>query len=279
MQASYRYGTFVLGVLTIGALVAGPLAFADSGRGRGGDDDDRDDRGRAERSRSDDGDRSRGRGQDDISRNEVYGQVTAVGATTITINARLSSNATSTFTVDAANAEVKKVGAGKSGKGVAAKLSDITVGSYVKVHGTVNGTTITAREVSFGMPEAGFFKDKKREDRDDRKSATSTRPASIAIVGNGQPVLAGKVTAVSGTIVSIANNGATTTTYTIDATNAKIVKAGATTTVSQVVVGDMIVAQGSVSGTTMAATSIIDKGMVSNPKGFLGGMLKRVFGF
>lgn len=264
----------MLGVLTISALVAGPFAFADSNRGRGGDDD-RDDRGRSERSRDDD-DRGRGRGQDDISRNEVYGQVTAVGATTLTINARLSNNATSTFTVDAANAEVKKVGAGKSGKGVSAKLSDITVGSYVKVHGTISGTTITAREVSFGMPELGFFKDKKN---DDRKNATSTRPAAIAIVGNGQPVLAGKVTSVSGNTVSIANNGATTTTYTIDATNAKIVKAGATTTVSQIAVGDMIVAQGSVSGSTMTATSIIDKGAAPPPKSFLGGLLKRLFGF
>lgn len=61
-----------------------------------------------------------------------------------------------------------------------------------------------------------------------------------------------------------------TTTYTVDATNAKIYKGSATTTVSvsDIAVGDTVVIQGTVSGTNIAATVIRD-GVV--PMSAMGG--------
>jgi len=88
--------------------------------------------------------------------------------------------------------------------------------------------------------------------------------------------ISGTVTAVNGTIITI--TGKNSTTYTVDATNAKIEKitppvAGTTSasasstwtrptpttiTVSQVSVGDTLMVQGTVSGTSVTATNIID---------------------
>jgi hypothetical protein len=72
------------------------------------------------------------------------------------------------------------------------------------------------------------------------------------------PAATGKITAVSGSILTIA--GVNKTTYTVDATNAKINTGfGAdakTIAVSNLTVGEMISAVGTVSGTNVAATAI-----------------------
>lgn len=82
--------------------------------------------------------------------------------------------------------------------------------------------------------------------------------------------VAGTVTAVNGTIITI--TGKNSTTYTVDATNAKISKinpvvTGTTSTnrpiptlitVSNIAVGDTIMVRGTVSGTSVTATNIID---------------------
>lgn len=113
---------------------------------------------------------------------------------------------------------------------------------------------------------------------------TSTAPASTTKPWTGRghpggtkptgtfvkPAAAGKVTAVNGNTITITTmarktkSGTATaaTTYTVDVTNAKITKgfgSNATTlSVSNIAVNDMIVVQGTVSGTNIAATSIID---------------------
>jgi hypothetical protein len=73
----------------------------------------------------------------------------------------------------------------------------------------------------------------------------------------------GTVTAVDGdTITVLGRQGTTTasTTYSVDASNAKVIKGSATTTasVSDISVGDRVIVQGTVTGASIAATTIID---------------------
>ena len=91
-----------------------------------------------------------------------------------------------------------------------------------------------------------------------------------------QPGVAGKVTAVNGTTITISgraigsgmmgapgSSGKPATppaavTYTVDASGATVKKDNATSTVSSIAVGDTIFAQGTVSGTNVTAVSIRD---------------------
>ena len=93
--------------------------------------------------------------------------------------------------------------------------------------------------------------------------------------GNGanrimKPGVYGKVTAVSGNIITVSSMkrtpGATATTaptpiavtYTVDATNAKIMKNNVAGTIASIAVGDTIMAQGTLTGTNLVATTIRD---------------------
>ena len=79
-------------------------------------------------------------------------------------------------------------------------------------------------------------------------------PATTEIIGN--------ITAVSGNTVTV--NGIelirrerqSTTTYTVDATNSRVMKDRATTTVGALAVGDQVSVRGKVSGTSVTAKSI-----------------------
>jgi hypothetical protein len=106
--------------------------------------------------------------------------------------------------------------------------------------------------------------------------------------GNGQPIVGGVVTAVSGSTITIKNKS--NIIYTIDTTNAKINKAGKAITTSDVVVGDTILAQGTINGTSVIAVSIIDQSNTTNNKngdngnhrGFfrrMGDFFSHMFGF
>lgn len=104
-----------------------------------------------------------------------------------------------------------------------------------------------------------------------------TRPAAVGTVASAPDV--------NGTFTVTAKNwqrGAasttpvTTTTYTVTTTSATTVtKNGASSTVSSIATGDMVMIQGTVSGTTITATSINDGKMgagMGRPGGFGGKM-------
>lgn len=82
---------------------------------------------------------SNGRGM--RSGNSVMGEVTAVDGTTITI----ATPDGRTFTVDADEATILKTSEGS--------LSDVTEGDRINVHGTVDGTSVTATRIMTDMPE------------------------------------------------------------------------------------------------------------------------------
>jgi hypothetical protein len=115
------------------------------------------------------------------------------------------------------------------------------------------------------------------------------RPKTPLISGNGQPIVGGTVAIVSGNTLSVTN--ASNVTYTVDASSATIVKANATSSVSNIAVGDRVVVQGAVNGTSITASSVVDQGVAKNPtgsnqsgnrRGFMGsirGFLHNMFGF
>lgn len=90
------------------------------------------------------------------------------------------------------------------------------------------------------------------------------RPQPTPLIqGNGQPIVAGAITAINGTTLTITNKSGVT--YTVDASNAKVQNKGALSTVSTVAVGDNVVVQGTINGASVAAYSIIDQGPTPSP--------------
>jgi hypothetical protein len=110
--------------------------------------------------------------------------------------------------------------------------------------------------------------------------------------GNGQPIIGGTVEAISGNTLTVTNKS--NATYSVDTVNAIIRKGMATSTLANISVGDSVVVQGVVNGTTVTASSVIDQGTfnprdesaTTTPKhqggGFfnmIGGFFSRLFGF
>ena len=167
----------------------------------------------------------------------VGGTVTAINSTSITLT---GSNNT-TYTVDASNAKFLKIGSGGTTAPTTITIADINVGDTIMVRGTFSGTTVTATQILDG------------------KLPTRVKPAAN-----------GTVSAVNGNTITLTSKNGTT--YSVDATNAKILKAsGQTTTgtsttrptpttitVANIQVGDTLAVQGTVSGTSVTATSIFD---------------------
>ncbi len=209
-----------------------------------------------------------------FARPAVIGTVSATNGETLTVTGKgFGQNATgTTYTVDATNATVAKNNTTSS----AGDVSAIAVGDTVMIQGTVSGTNVTAKTIRDGvmggnMPRSGG-----------RGEKAITTPA---ITGNGEPVVGGSVTAINDTTLTVTNKSDVT--YTIDASNAIITKGGATTTLSSVATGDNVLVQGTVNGTSVVASSVIDQGATSAaPKHGAGGFLSaignfftRIFGF
>ena len=94
--------------------------------------------------------------------------------------------------------------------------------------------------------------------------------------GNGARVgmgIGGTVSAINGTSLTVTGKGrpvagstaATTVTYTVDASSATVTKNGAVSSVSGIAVGDTVMVQGTISGTSVTAKTIRDG--VSQDKG------------
>ena len=222
-----------------------------------------------------------------MMRPAVSGTVTAISGNTITISGRTgfsSTTATVTYTIDATNATVRKNNATST-------VSSIAVGDKIFAQGTVSGTNVTATAIMDGIGMMGRGNGQMNGGRNG-DNASSTSP----FLGNGQPVVAGTVSVVSGNSLTITT--ASNITYTVDATNAKIVKGPNTTTISTIVVGDKVLVQGAVNGTSVIASTVVDQsGQPGNrpgdangsttperqaPKGFFSGIgqfFSHLFGF
>lgn len=186
----------------------------------------------------------------------VFGKVTAVSGTTLTVtqNARpdeaTSAAAATVYSVNASNAKVYKGGVTST-----VPVSSVAVGDTVMVQGTVSGTSVTATAIhdgvgnAMGRPWTGAM---------EGRGASATERMTPPIQGNGEPVVAGVVTAMNGTSITITNTS--NVTYAIDAASTTIVKNGTSTTIANIATGDNLVVQGTVNGTAVTAASIIDQG-------------------
>lgn len=158
----------------------------------------------------------------------IVGTVSSVSGNTITLSGHAgfggrpgststSAPASTTYTIDATNAKITKSGA-------ALTISGIATGDTLMVRGTVSGASVTATTITDGLPQR-----------------------------NG---VSGKVTAVSGSTLTVA--GRNSTSYTVDASAATVTKSKAASSVSAIAVGDTVFVQGTVNGTSVTATTIED---------------------
>lgn len=124
------------------------------------------------------------------------------------------------------------------------------------------------------------------DDDDDRGGRGRGQRAAFALpFGNGQPIVAGTVTAVSSTTFTITNKGGAS--FSVNAAGANIVKNNATSTLSNVAVGDAVVIQGTVNGSSITASAILEKSTPNatstkargNFFGHINKFFSRLFGF
>ncbi len=221
----------------------------------------------------------------------IFGTVTGVDGSTITVTQKLRPNATTSpavYTVDASTARVFK-------NGTSSTVADIVQGDTVMVQGTVTDTSVVATVIrdGVGMPGKGGFGFNGRENSSSGPQ-TSVIPRTPAIQGNGQPVVGGNITAITGatafTVVNTSN-----VTYQIDAASTTIIKNGTSSPFTSLMVGDTVIIQGPVNGSVVTASSIIDQGsgIPSNSPtrgppaggslfgffGTIGNFFKHLFGF
>lgn len=164
----------------------------------------------------------------------VRGIVATVSGNILTVN----QNGT-TYTVDATNATVTKINGSSTPQTIV--VANIAVGDTVSVVGTVAGNAVAATTVRDGIGSMMY--------------------GSASGQARQKPAVRGSVTAISGMILSVTN--ASSTVYTVDATNATVTKINGTSTpltisVANIAVGDTVSVVGTVSGTSITATSIRD---------------------
>jgi hypothetical protein len=233
----------------------------------------------------------------------AVGSVTAINGTTLTVSSHAFvrpastngtapatppvSTAVTTYTVDASNATVMKNNATSS-------VSAIAVGDTIVVQGTTSGTTIKATSIRDGamMRGLGGANGSKANGNDSRVSSTSPRNVPSPIQGNGQPVVAGTISGMSGSTLTVSTKS--NVTYTVDASNAKVIQGNSTVSLSSVSVGDSVIIQGTVNSTAVTASSVIDQkapsqtgtnGSTTAPKknlgffGSIGNFFSKIFGF
>jgi hypothetical protein len=210
----------------------------------------------------------------------VVGQVTTISGNTITITSKQAfgrkNNTTTTptittitFTIDATNAKIEK-------GNVAGTIGSIVVGDTIMVQGTVAGTNVVATNIRDGIARG----------QDQNKGVNVGQQIPANMQGNGLPIVAGSVTSISGNSIVITNKS--NVTYTIDATTAKITTGQTVGTITNIVVGDQILVQGTINGNSVIATSIYNQSKpitttnAPKAKGFfgkIGSFFGKLFGF
>ena len=199
-----------------------------------------------------------GQGDSDRMNPAVVGKVSAISGNMLTVISRQGmGNTATTFTVDATNAKLLR-------GNTAITLSDIAVGDNIAVQGTITGTNVVATTIRDGKVGNGNKSDNNK--------------ALLQIQGNGQPIIAGTVSAINGSTLTVANANVS---YMVDATNAKIVQGKNTILLSGVKTGDSVIVQGTVNGVSVIASTIIDSNATTHPGFFssIGQWFRHLFGF
>jgi hypothetical protein len=230
-------------------------------------------------------------GQDGANRGQgtmrpgVSGIVTAVNGYIITVNGHQtfgSTTPTVSYTVNATNATVIKGNATTT-------ISSIAIGDMIAVQGTVTGINVAATTIFDDVTgRIGDNGNLGKNGQNDQGRATSTLP----VIGNGQPIVAGTVSVLGSTTLTVTTASNVTYTVTI-ASSTKILQGQKTISLSSIVVGNKVLVQGTVNGTSIVASTVIDQSGVpvsgekpaqnkEKSKGFFAGIgqfFMRIFGF
>lgn len=167
----------------------------------------------------------------------VMGTVSAVNGSSITLTGKDGT----TYTVDAGSASITK--------DMTVSVSDIKVGDTLMAHGTVSGTSVTATNIHDGVPPMGGM--------------MGGHMGHGMGMGHG---VHGTVTAIQGTTLTVNATDPrtnTTSTYTVDASSAKVMLPGTGAqptegSVSSIKTGDTVMVAGDVSGQSITAKMIFD---------------------
>ena len=191
-----------------------------------------------------------GPGRGGMMKPGVFGTVSAINGKIITITGNQGFGATATsvtYTIDATSATITKANA-------AGTIASIAIGDSIAVQGTVTGTNVAATSIRDGIMMRGG-----RGLEDEAKGAPEQPgdESKSPVIGNGQPIVAGSVTVVTGSTITITNKS--NATFTIDATNAKFLQGKNTIALSNIAVGDSLVIQGTINGSSVSATTIMDE--------------------
>ena len=222
-------------------------------------------------------------GQRPAVRPAVFGTVSAISGNTITIISKqfvrgadkktAPTPTTTTYNVDATSAKVTKDNA-------ASTVSAIAVGDTIFAQGIISGTNVTATDIRDGKMAFGPGNGKM-----ERPEISTSTP----VIGNGQPIVAGTISAINGTTVTITNKS--NATYTIDTSSAKVTQGQNTISLLNLNVGDSVIVQGTINGTSVVASSVIDQSKPASvtgtpskekPNGFFGSIgqfFMHLFGF
>ena len=191
----------------------------------------------------------------------IFGTVSAINGSSITVNSTNGkTNLVTTYTVDASNAVVTK-------SGTTSSISAIAIGDTLMINGTITGTSVVAKNIHDGIPPQG-------------------KGGMGNFQGDGNPVIAGTISAINGSTITVTNRS--NTAYTVTTSSATFHKPGITSaTISNLVIGDTVVVQGTVSGNSVMATSVLDQGNqpvapttgISDQSGQHPGFFGRIGGF
>jgi len=169
----------------------------------------------------------------------VSGTVASISGSTITLN---GANST-TYTVNATGAQIFKV---VNNAKTTIQVSGIQNGDTLTVSGTISGTNVTATKILDG---------------------TFTLPIKKGLA------VTGTITAISGNTITVnATNG---TTYAVDASKAQLVTfkpSGTAVANSGIQTNDSIAVFGTITGTNISATRIVDGQKTAMGMGMMGSL-------
>jgi hypothetical protein len=213
--------------------------------------------------------RNDNKAKEDVKMNDVIsGTVSSVSGNTITVSVvrgwgfegmKDRKNSTSTvatttktilYAVDATSAKIIRDNATTA-------VSSIVAGDMVVVQGSASSTNMVAKTIRvIKAPE------KKVKAKD------------VQIEWNGQPIVSGKITVIGSSTITITNES--NVTYAVDVSSAKVwlLDNTASSSAANLKVGDKVIVQGTVNGTSISASTIVDQNSTK-----VAGVMKKIGNF
>src|ERR1035437_1437649 len=189
------------------------------------------------------GHKNKGGESQDLGNSGIFGTISLINGNSITIIS--TKNGTTTYTVDASNAKI--VDPSSPGATSTTGIASLKIGDVVAVRGVITGTSVAATSIFDGKFKHG--------------PSGKNNPA--AIKARHYQGIVGTVSSVNGSTILVDGKEATstgTTTYTVDASSAKILKTSVKgkATISDISAGDSVRISGNINSTSVVAKVVLD---------------------